>query len=88
MKPEMSILLTEMVKRGIPETKKSISRDLKSIENSINVNYSRIQSISDKYVDSELSKTEYDELKNNYQSKINELENEKSNIKKDYKIKY
>ena len=81
LKPEMSSLLSEMIKRGMDDSKKSIYRELKSIEKSVNVNHSRIDNIYDKYADNEISKLEYDDLKNNYLSKIRELKAEKSNLK-------
>ena len=81
LKPEMSSLLTEMTKKGITDSNKSIYKEIKSIEKSINVNYIRIENISDKYVDREIGKSEYDDLKNNYQSKIRELEDKKLNLK-------
>ena len=81
LKPEMKELLTRIIHKGIEESKKSNFKSIKSVDENININYNRLQNISDKYVDGEISKNEYDQFKSKYDTQIKDLIEKKQSLK-------
>ena len=77
----MKELLTRIIHKGIEESKKSNFKSINSVDENININYNRLQNISDKYVDGEISKNEYDQFKSKYDTQIKDLIEKKQSLK-------
>ena len=76
IKPEIKDLLIEMIQAGFKESNETIVKSIKSNDENIKINQTRLQKILNKYVDGEITKLEYNNYKSEYELQIHSLENE------------